>query len=134
MKNKFKLGDKYEKFISFSTEKVSKFAELSEDKNPIHLDRNAAKKTRFGEPIVHGMLASSTFSAIIANHIPGPGSIYLHQQLDFKKAIYHSQLVKAVVEIINIKAEKGIFDLSTKLFDENKKILIDGKAVVLLKK
>ena len=79
------------------------------------------------------MLASSTFSAVIANHIPGPGSIYLHQSLDFKKPVFHNQLVEAVVEITNIKSEKNIYELSTTLLSENQEVLIEGRAIVLYK-
>ena len=134
MKKNYKIGDKFVKHISFDYEKVSQFAELSEDINPIHLDKEVARKSVFNKPIVHGMLVSSAFSAVIANHIPGPGSIYLHQSLDFKKAVYHDQLVEAVVEITNIKSEKNIYELSTMLFSENQEVLIEGKAIVLYKK
>ena len=133
MKKNYKIGDKFVKHISFDYEKVSQFAEISEDINPIHLDREAAGKSVFNKPIVHGMLASSTFSAVIANHIPGPGSIYLHQSLDFKKPVYHNQLVEAVVEITNIKSEKNIYELSTILFSETQEVLIEGRAIVLYK-
>lgn len=134
MQNNYKVGDKFEKVVSFSYEKVAQFAELSEDINPIHLDKEVASKSKFRKPIVHGMLVSSTFSAIIANHIPGPGSIYLHQSLDFKKAVYHDQLVKAVVEITNIKVEKNIYELSTIFLNANQEVLIEGKAIILYKK
>ena len=133
MKKNYKIGDKFVKPVSFDYEKVYKFSELSEDINPIHLDKEAARKSIFNKPIGHGMLAASTFSAVIANHIPGPGSIYLHQSLDFKKAVYHNQLVEAVVEITNIKTEKNIYELSTMLFSESQEVLIDGQAIVLYK-
>ena len=109
--------------VSFDYEKVYKFSELSEDINPIHLDKEAARKSIFNKPIVHGILFPQALSTVIANHIPGPGSIYLfHQSLDFKKAVYHNQLVEAVVEITNIKTEKNIYELSTMLFSESQEV------------
>lgn len=135
MQDKFKQGDKATKIASFSMDDVVKFALLSGDNNPIHLDENYASKSIFKKPIVHGILVSGLFSSIIANDLPGQGSIYLHQSLDFKAPVFHNQKIKATVEVLLVKSEKNIYTLETICSDfDTGKLLIEGKAIVMLKK
>lgn len=115
---------------------VSEFAALTGDRNPIHLDAEFAKNTIFGRPIAHGMLISSFFSKLIAESYPGPGSIYLAQNIRFLKPCYVGD--KIIVKIIlneKIEAEKKTtFHLYTRIFNGDI-LLVDGTAeVVLLKK
>jgi len=133
MQDNFKIGDYIEWQKTFTLEDVQKFAAISGDINPVHLDADFAASTQFGKPIVHGMLAASLFSAIIANELPGPGSIYIHQSLDFKSPIFHNQQVVARVEITSIRTDKPIFELTTICSDTNGQLLIVGKAVVVKK-
>ena len=86
--NDFSVGMSTQLERAFSDLDVNLFSELSGDKNPIHLDEDYAKNTIFAKRIVHGALASSIFSSIFANTLPGPGSIYLKSKLLFLKPIY----------------------------------------------
>ena len=86
--NSYFKGQKFVIKKSFSTEEVKMFSSLSGDNNPIHIDDKEAIKSGFPEKIVHGILAASIFSSIIANELPGPGSIYLSQNLNFKRPIF----------------------------------------------
>lgn len=129
----FKIGDFIAWKKTFTLEDVQKFAAISGDINPVHLDADFAASTQFGKPIVHGMLVSSLFSAIIANELPGPGSIYLHQTLDFKAPVFHNMEVIARVEITNVRMDKPIFELSTICTNLDGHILIVGKAIVIKK-
>ena len=78
-----KIGQSYEMKRSFSETEVKAFAELSGDTNPIHIDAEFARSSRFGERIVPGFLTASMFSAIIGTKFPGIGSIYLNQNMIF---------------------------------------------------
>lgn len=133
MPDRFKPGDFREIQRTFSIEDVKAFALLTGDFNPIHLDAEYAKKTFFGQPIVHGMLVSSLFSALIANELPGEGSIYLHQDLDFKAPVYIGMPVTSRVTIQSIKENKPIYELVTTCYDEHGKVLIEGSATILKK-
>ena len=114
---------------TFVFDEVVAFSELSLDRNPIHLDKEYAKKGIFSDLIVHGLLTSSLISAVIANKLPGPGSIYLSQSLKFLKPVYHNEEVVAKVKIVDIKHEKLIIMLETQCF-VNDIIVLDGIAVV----
>ena len=90
----------------FSGEDVNLFSTLSGDVNPVHLDEAFAKTTMFGGRIVHGALLSSVFSTIFANHLPGPGCIYLKSENKFLKPVFLNEAVNFKVEITNIIVEK----------------------------
>lgn len=132
MQASFNVGDSYSVEKSFPLEEVKLFSELSLDKNPVHLDSEFSKNTMFKKPIVHGILVSGLISSVIANHLPGPGSIYLGQTLNFKNPVFHDEKVKALVEIEKIREEKGIFYLRTLVYKESGDLAIEGQAVIKL--
>ncbi len=110
---KFSVGMSAQLERTFSDLDVNLFSELSGDKNPVHLNEDYAKNTVFTKRIVHGALASSIFSSIFANTLPGPGSIYLKSKLLFLKPIYLNEKVNFSVEIIEIIHSKNRIILKT---------------------
>jgi 3-hydroxybutyryl-CoA dehydratase len=82
------------------------FAELSGDRNPIHLSEHFAAKTPFGGRIAHGLYTASLISAVIGTRLPGPGAIYLSQTLNFKAPVRIGDQVEATVEVVEL-VEKG---------------------------
>lgn len=124
------VGQKISSSVTYSTEMVEKFAELSGDKNPVHLDFEFASKSIFKNKIVHGILVSSQISALIANELPGPGSIYLNQELKFISPVYHGDEIICVVEVTDIIEAKNIVILSTICKQTDGKEVIIGKATI----
>lgn len=114
----------------FSSNDVKVFAELSLDKNPIHLDETYAGQSLFGKRIVHGFFVGSLISAVFGTVLPGEGAIYLHQEMNFRKPVYHGEEIKATVTVTNIKKEKSILYFDTKCENERGEIVIDGNAVL----
>ena len=102
----FNVGMSAEITRSFNANDVRVFSKLSGDINPVHLDEKYASETIFGSCIVHGALASSIFSTIFANTLPGPGCIYLKSENKFLKPIYPDEEVTFKVEVIDILEEK----------------------------
>jgi 3-hydroxybutyryl-CoA dehydratase len=115
---------------SFSSEDVVCFSSLSRDTNELHLNEEYAKTTIFHQRIVHGFLGGSLISAVIGTLLPGKGAIYLHQDMDFKKPIYHGELITAVVTVVDAKYEKGIYYLRTECINQEGEVKITGNAVV----
>ena len=126
------IGQTATKTKTFNTDDVLTFSELSTDKNPIHIDEDYAKNSAFKERIVHGFLVGSLISAVIANDLPGEGSVYLHQDMDFKKPVKHGDTITARVEIVNIRKDKSIITLKTECINLNGDIVISGQAVIKL--
>ncbi|MDM5135566.1 MaoC family dehydratase [Aeromonas salmonicida] len=85
---------------------VKDFSGISGDKNPVHMDDEYAKESRFGKRIAHGMLSSSFFSALFGTKLPGQGCVYVAQSLKFRKPVYIGDTVIATVEVTSIDIDK----------------------------
>lgn len=121
------LGQKSETYRKISELDVKKFAEISGDHNPIHLDKEVASRSFFGRRIVHGMFGASLISSVISNDLPGKGSIYISQNLNFLKPIYVGDLVGTSVEVTGIHGRKIVLKTTCSVNGEN---VIEGEAVV----
>lgn len=117
--------------IVITKELIAAFAELTGDYNPIHLEESAAALTVFGRPIAHGILLVSFFSKIIAQQYPGPGSIYLTQNIDFKAPCYVGDEIEVTVKLN--QQVGAIYLLDTFISDSSKKVLVNGVAKILKK-
>ena len=112
-------------------EDIKRFAEVSGDFNPVHLDEEFAKKTIFKSRIAHGFLTASFISTIIASELPGPGSIYLKQSLKFLAPVYINEKILVKVRIIEINIQKSKVKLITECF-KNKTLVLTGEAEILV--
>jgi len=130
MINNLKVGERASLSRVFTEEDVIQFANISTDTNPIHLDESFAADSVFGQRIVHGMLIASLFSALVGVKLPGEGSIYLGQSLNFKAPVSIGEQVTASVEIIKIREDKPIVTLRTLCVNSEGQIVVDGEAVV----
>jgi 3-hydroxybutyryl-CoA dehydratase len=107
------------------------YAAVSLDTNPIHLDEEAARQSRFGGRIAHGMLSAGLISALLGTRLPGPGTIYMRQSLTFRAPVKIGHTVKAIVEITDLNPPKKRATLRT-LCMVKEDVVIDGEAVVLV--
>ena len=107
------------------------FAKTTGDKNPVHLDADYAANTRFGARIAHGMLGAGFISAVIGTVLPGPGAIYIAQNLRFRRPIYVGDEVEARVEVVSIDLERRRVVLPTRCTVGGKTV-IDGEAEILV--
>ncbi len=130
MKDKFKVGDKATLSKIFTESEVECFAKISLDDNPIHLNREYAESTVFGQRIVHGILVASLLSGLMGGKFPGHGTVYLGQSLNFKAPVYIDEEVQASVEVIKIREDKPIITLKTQCMKSDGTIAIEGEAVV----
>jgi len=127
-----KPGDKASRTQTISDQMVRSFAELTGDSNPVHLDDAYAAGTRFGRRIAHGMIAAGLISATLANDLPGPGTVYLSQTLQFKAPVFPGDTITATVEVKNVRPDKPLVTLSTICTNQDNKIVLEGEAVVLV--
>lgn len=106
------------------------FAAVSGDRNPVHLDEAYAATSVFKERIAHGMLSGALISAAIALELPGPGSIYLSQQLNFTRPVKLGDQITVVLEVLE-KLPKGRVRISTNVINQAGKAVVQGEALVL---
>lgn len=129
-----KPGETFTESFSFTQDEVNRFADLSGDKNPIHLNPEYAKNTPFKRPVIHGVLGSSVFSKILGMKFPGEGTIYLKQELTFKRPMFVETKYEAVLTVKEIIAEKHQACIETKITEkESGKINAIGEAWVMNK-
>lgn len=123
------MTDAYEHVVTEAD--VVQFADISGDRNPVHLDEAYARTTRFKGRIVHGMLTASFLSTTIASRLPGPGTIYLTQNLSFRAPVRIGDKVEARVTITDIMREKARVVLKT-VCRVGETVVIDGDALVMV--
>lgn len=116
---------------TISESDVYMYAGISGDLNPAHVNAVEAGKGMFGERIAHGMLTASFISTVLGMHLPGPGTIYLSQELSFKRPVKFGDTIEAKVEVIEKLTEKNRLVLRTTCTNQHGEIVIDGKAVVM---
>jgi 3-hydroxybutyryl-CoA dehydratase len=124
-----KLGDSVTREKIITEEDVLTFAKITGDNNPIHIDEEYAKNSIFKGRIAHGILVSGLISAILANDLPGEGTIYLKQELNFVKPVYIGSKVIGKVTVAELREDKPIAKLITQCLVDNE-IVIDGHAIV----
>lgn len=110
---------------------VGTFAEISGDRNPVHLDEAFAATTIFKHRIAHGALSSALISAVLGMLLPGPGSIYLSQTLNFKAPVYINDEITAKVEVVAYRSDKRITTLKTEVYNQDDRLVLTGEAVVI---
>lgn len=116
-----------------TSEDILKFAEVSTDTNPLHIDEEAAKKGLFGRRVAHGILVSGLISAVLGTKLPGEGTIYLGQDLRFKKPVFVNDEITAKVEIIELREDKHFVILKTTCTNQDGVEVISGQATVMVK-
>ena len=127
----YKIGMSAELTRTFSDNDIKIFSDLSGDINPVHLDEQYAKETVFEARIVHGALASSIFSTIFANTLPGPGCIYLKSENKFLKPIYMNDEVTFSVVITDIFKDKKRLIFKTVAITRDKESIL-GTAEIFI--
>ena len=109
---------------------VRAFAAVSLDDNPVHLDDTYAATTRFGRRIAHGMLSAGVVSAVIGTRLPGPGTVYLSQSLQFKGPVFIDDTITATVTVKALREDKPIATLDTVVTNQRGEVVLTGEAVV----
>ena len=132
VESRFHIGQQASLTKTITEADVIAFAELIGDANPIHTDAEYARKSRFGRRVAHGMFTGGLISAVLGNKLPGPGSIYLSQQLEFLAPVYIGDTITAAVEVASWRPDKRILTLKTDCFNQEKTQVVTGKAVLLV--
>ncbi|MCZ2355251.1 MAG: MaoC family dehydratase [Bacteroidia bacterium] len=125
------VNQEYRHTFSFTQQDVEKFAAVSGDNNPIHLDPAYAAKTVFKKPIIHGFLGASVFSKVFGMLFPGEGTVYMSQNMRFMAPMFTDQPYEAVFKVLEVNAEKHRAKIETTVLDNEGKIIISGDAMVM---
>ena len=108
---------------------IERFTQISGDRNPLHYDPQAAQATRFGEIIVQGGITSAVLNAVVAECLPGPGTVFLNVNWDFKAPVRPGDVITGRVEILESRADKPITKLRTTVVRDDGTVALSGTAV-----
>ena len=132
----FKVGDKASHTKTVTEADVARFAEISGDFNPLHMDEEFAKKSQFGKRVVHGCFSSALISAVIGMKLPGPGALYVSQTSNFRKPVSPGDALTATAEVLEKFTKKegtlNFLKLSTVVTNQNGVVVTDGEALVII--
>jgi 3-hydroxybutyryl-CoA dehydratase len=123
-------GDRAEFSKTLSESDVYLYAGVTGDLNPAHINEEYAKKTFFKSRIVHGMLLAGLISGVLGNRLPGPGSIYIRQELNFLAPVLIGDTITASVEIIEVMTEAKRVRVKTTCVNQDGVMVLDGEAIV----
>jgi acyl dehydratase len=109
---------------------IELFTELTGDRNPLHYDEEASARSRFGGIIVQGGVTSGLLNAVVAEDLPGPGSVFLHVDWDFRAPVRPGDEITARVEVLEARDDKPLSKLRTTVTNQNGTVVLDGSALV----
>jgi acyl dehydratase len=109
---------------------IELFTELTGDRNPLHYDEEAARRSRFGGLIVQGGVTSGLLNAVVAEDLPGPGSVFLHVDWSFRAPVRPGDEITAEVEVLEVRSDKPLTRLRTTVVNQEGVVVLDGTALV----
>jgi acyl dehydratase len=115
---------------TISERDIELFTELTGDRNPLHYDAEAASASRFGGIIVQGGVTSGLLNAVVAEDLPGPGTVFLHVDWDFKAPVKPGDAITAEVEVLEAREDKPLTKLRTTIVNQGGTVVLDGSALV----
>ena len=126
----YTVGQSAEMTKIITEEDVFLFAGITGDRNPVHISKEFAAKSRFGERIAHGMLTAGLISAVIGMKLPGPGCLYVSQTLSFLAPVRIGDEVTARAEVVEVISEKRL-KLRTQCINQRKEVVLEGEAIIV---
>lgn len=124
-----RLGQRAERSRLVTAADIEAFTALSGDRNPLHYDASFAGRTRFGEIIVQGGVTSAILNAVVAEDLPGPGTVFLHVDWSFKAPVRPGDTITGSVEVLEIREDKPITRLKTTVTRDDGTVALEGTAL-----
>jgi acyl dehydratase len=123
------VGDTAELSRQVTAEDIVRFTEISGDRNPLHYDQEAAKASRFGEIVVQGGVTSAVLNAVVAEELPGPGTVFLNVTWDFRAPVRPGDTITGRVEVTGVREDKPITELRTSVVRGDGTVVLEGTAL-----
>ena len=124
------VGDTARRTRKITTRDIELFTELTGDRNPLHYDSLLAGRSRFGGIVVQGGVTSGLLNAVVAEDLPGPGSVFLHVDWSFRAPVRPGDEITAEVEVTAVRDDKPVTNLTTVITNQDGVVVLEGTAVV----
>jgi acyl dehydratase len=125
-----RVGDSASRSRAVSARDIELFTELSGDENPLHYDADLAGRSRFGGIVVQGGVTSGLLNAVVAEELPGPGSVFLEVAWRFRAPVRPGDVITARVEVTSVRQDKPVTGLATTITNQDGVVVLDGTAAV----
>jgi acyl dehydratase len=125
-----RVGQTARRSRRISARDIELFTELTGDRNPVHYDADVAARSRFGGIIVQGGVTSGLLNALVAEELPGPGSVFLHVDWNFRAPVRPGDEITAEAEVLSVREDKPICTLRTTITNQDGTVVLDGTALV----
>jgi len=124
-----KIGQSASRSRKVVTEDIERFTAMSGDRNPIHYDEALAKSTRLGGIVVQGGVMTAILNAVVAEDLPGPGTVFMHVEWSFKAPVRPGDTITGQVTVTSVRDDKPITELDTRVVRDDGTVAIEGRAV-----
>ena len=124
------VGETARRTRQISARDIELFTEITGDRNPLHYDSAKAEASRFGRIIVQGGVTSGLLNALVAEDLPGPGSVFLHVDWSFRAPVAPGDTLVAEAEVLSVRDDKPICELRTTITNQDGTVVLDGTALV----
>jgi len=124
------VGDSATRSRTVRAQDIELFTELTGDRNPVHYDEELAARSRFGGIVVQGGVTSGLLNAVVAEDLPGPGSVFLNVNWNFRVAVRPGDVLTARVEVTGVREDKPVSTLAMAITNQDGAVVLDGSAVV----
>jgi acyl dehydratase len=124
------LGDSANRTKLVTERDIELFTEITGDRNPLHYDETAAGRSRFGGIVVQGGVTSGLLNAVVAEDLPGPGSVFLNVDWNFRAPVKPGDAITARVEVVKVRKDKPITTLDCLITNQDGVVVLDGTALV----
>jgi acyl dehydratase len=123
------VGQKAQRSRAVTARDIDLFTQISGDRNPLHYDEEAARATRFGGIVVQGGVISAILNAVVAEDLPGPGTVFLQVNWSFKSPVRPGDTITGEVQVTKVRPDKPITELETRVLLDDGTLVLDGNAV-----
>jgi acyl dehydratase len=124
-----RVGQTAERSRRVEPDDIRRFTDISGDRNPLHYDETAARSSRFGEIIVQGGITSAILNAVVAEELPGPGTVFLHVDWSFRAPARPGDTLTGAVEVLSVREDKPITELRTTVTRDDGVVALEGTAL-----
>jgi acyl dehydratase len=123
------VGQRASRSNTITQEHVERYAEMTGDRNPLHFDADYVSKTPFGKLVVHGGLTSGILNALVAEDMPGPGTVFMSMDLQFTKPVFIGDTITATAEVLEVHDHKPVCKLAVEIAREDGEVVLTGTTV-----
>jgi len=122
-----KVGQKAKRTLTFTDAEVEAYARITGDRNPLHFNDEFVSRTRFGRRVVHGGLTAGILNALVAEDLPGPGTVFMSQDLKYTAPVYVGDSIEGEVEVLSVHASKPVTELRATVRRQDGEVVLEGR-------